>query len=159
MTIKPGFAVFFPRTPYGRQHELLALITRVIDAEKGVVDLVAFPVNSEALHLNNVIRQSETVRIHCWAPVASDGVASDEQIAALANRFAVLEGELAMANAAIADLRSRVATLEELATDPRSDTIAALIERIVALESRPARGRKAGDELPLAADKKAAEEA
>lgn len=59
--------VYKPRVPYGRQHELAGIVTRVIDAAAGVVDLMTFPTNSEVQHVNQVGKQSETVTIHCWS--------------------------------------------------------------------------------------------
>lgn len=69
MTVKIGDrAVYRPRVPYGRQSELFCFVTRVVDAEKGIVDLVAFPAGGEFQHINNVSPKGEVIQIHCWEP-------------------------------------------------------------------------------------------
>lgn len=97
MSVKIGDrAVYRPRVPYGRQSELFCFVTRVIDAAKEVVDLVAFPAAGEFLHINNVARMSETVQIHCWEPhVSADGDSADlfTMISELEARVAALENK------------------------------------------------------------------
>lgn len=78
--------IYLPRVPYGRQSELSALVTRVWDAEKGDIDIVTFPVNSELQHFNHIARKSDTIMIHCW-----DFVADDPRIVELEARVAELE--------------------------------------------------------------------
>lgn len=99
MSVKIGDrAVYRPRVPYGRQSELFCFVTRVIDADKDVVDLVAFPAAGEFLHINNVARISDTVRIHCWEPhVSVDGDSADlfTMISELEARVAALENKRA----------------------------------------------------------------
>lgn len=69
MTVKIGDrAVYRPRVPYGRQSELFCFVTRVVDAEKGIVDLVAFPAGGEFQHINSVSPRGEVIQIHCWEP-------------------------------------------------------------------------------------------
>jgi hypothetical protein len=82
--------VYRPRVPYGRQSELFCFVTRIIDAANGTVDLIAFPANSEAMHVNNVARQSDAIAIHCWEAIADEGA----KIAALEDRIAALEKRL-----------------------------------------------------------------
>ena len=88
-------ALYRPRVPYGRQSELFCFVTRVVDAEKGIVDLIAFPAGSEVTHINNVARRSETISIHCWEPHSSgqSGDSSDllSLVAKLEERVATLE--------------------------------------------------------------------
>lgn len=73
MTVKIGDrAIYRPRVPYGRQSELFAFVTRVVDADRGVVDLIAFPANSELMHVSNVAPTGGLVQIHCWEPSAED---------------------------------------------------------------------------------------
>lgn len=87
MTVKlMDRVIYLPRVPYGRQSELGAFVTRIIDAERGVVDLVAFPADSEPLQMSNVAPKGGLVQIHCWEPVAEDA-----RIAALEERIAALE--------------------------------------------------------------------
>ncbi len=69
MTVKLGDrAIYFPRVPYGRQSELFCFITRIVDAEKGIVDIVTFPAAGEFQHINNVMPKGEGIQIHCWEP-------------------------------------------------------------------------------------------
>lgn len=69
MELKLGLrCIYRPRVAYGRQSELFCFVIRIIKPEEGVVDLIAFPSNSEPVHYNNVARRSETVTIHCWEP-------------------------------------------------------------------------------------------
>lgn len=92
MTVKIGDrAIYRPRVPYGRQSELFCFVTRIIDAEKGIVDLVAFPAGGEFQHINNVAPMSETARIHCWEPREVQGDNSE-----LLARIVALEGRIAM---------------------------------------------------------------
>lgn len=62
-------AIWIPRVPYGRQHELLAFVTRVVDAENDIADLVVFPANGELLHINAAVRKRDGIHIHCWEPL------------------------------------------------------------------------------------------
>lgn len=91
-----------PRVPYGRQHELFCFVTRVVDGEKGVVDLVAFPAASEIMHVSNVARKSDATSIHCWEPhpeEISEGdfdvqiITLQDQLADVQARLAKLEGK------------------------------------------------------------------
>lgn len=69
MTVKIGDRVIYrPRVPYGRQSELFGFVTRVIDAETGVVDIIAFPAGGEFQSVNNVAQKNDQVQIHCWEP-------------------------------------------------------------------------------------------
>jgi hypothetical protein len=61
-------AIYRPRVPTGRQSELFCFVTRVVDAERGLVDLVAFPAGGEFMSLNNVPPKAEATQIHCWEP-------------------------------------------------------------------------------------------
>lgn len=88
-------AVYRPRVPYGRQHELFCFVTRVINAEGGIVDLVAFPAAGEFLHINNVARMTEAVQIHCWEPHTAEPGADASDLLSI-----------------IGDLEARVAVLE-----------------------------------------------
>lgn len=86
MTVKlMDRVIYLPRVPYGRQSELGAFVTRVIDVDRGVVDLVAFPSNSEPLQMSNVAPQGGNVQIHCWLPTAEDArlAAHEDRIGAL----------------------------------------------------------------------------
>lgn len=87
--------VYRPRVPYGRQSELAAIITRVLDAEKGTIDIITFPANSEPQHMSNVARASETITIHCW-----QFVADDPRIAGLEELVQTLMGEVEALKAA-----------------------------------------------------------
>jgi uncharacterized small protein (DUF1192 family) len=63
---------------------LTGLITRVVDAAKGVVDIITFPANSEPQHMNNVAKHSDLIAMHCWEFVADDRVGLlEEEVAAL----------------------------------------------------------------------------
>ena len=76
--LKLGLPVIYrPRVPYGRQSELFAFVTRIIDADEGRVDLITFPANSEPVHYNNIPQKSEAIQIHCWE-VAIDSQGSEE---------------------------------------------------------------------------------
>lgn len=71
--------IYRPRVPYGRQSELFCFITRIVREDEGVVDLIAFPANSEIMHINNVAQRSEAIGIHCWeAAEEKAGAAIDE---------------------------------------------------------------------------------
>lgn len=85
MTVKlMDRVIYLPRVPYGRQSELGAFVTRVIDADRGVVDLVAFPSNSEPLQMSSVAPQGGNVQIHCWLPHEETDLAElKERIVAL----------------------------------------------------------------------------
>lgn len=80
--------VYRPRVPYGRQNELFGFVTRVVDAEKGLADIVTFPAASETVHHNNIPQRSETIQVHCWEPAPDD-----PRIAALEERIAALEAQ------------------------------------------------------------------
>lgn len=96
MPVKLGDrAIYRPRVPYGRQSELFCFIVRIVDAEKDVVDLIAFPAGGEFQHINGVARKSETVHIHCWEPHAS----ATANIEDLLNLIADLEGRIAVLEA------------------------------------------------------------
>lgn len=84
MTAKLGLPVLYrPRVPYGRQSELFAFVTRIVDAERGMVDLIAFPANSEVVHYNNILPKGDKIQIHCWEPVTSDGSVDESLILSL----------------------------------------------------------------------------
>lgn len=96
MNIKIGDrAVYRPRVPYGRQNELFCFVTRVADAERGIVDLVAFPSGGEFQHINNVAPKGETIQIHCWEPHVGSGDNSEllSLIAELEARLTTLEAK------------------------------------------------------------------
>lgn len=87
MSVKIGDRVIYrPRVPYGRQSELFGFVTRVIDAESGVVDIIAFPAGGEFQSVNNVAQKSDQVQIHCWEPSAEHA-----RIAMLESRLSELE--------------------------------------------------------------------
>lgn len=91
MTVKLGDrAIYRPRVPYGRQSELFCFITRVIDADNDIVDLVAFPSGGEVQRVNNVAPKSETAMLHCWEPHDETKRLMDE-IDGLKHRLAALE--------------------------------------------------------------------
>lgn len=108
MTPKIGDrAIYFPRVPYGRQSELFCFVTRVVDADRGVVDLIAFPANSEMMHVSNVSPKGGLVQIHCWEPSAEE-----KRIAELEERLAAIE--------AIADKRIVAPQMMVAVEDPSS---------------------------------------
>jgi hypothetical protein len=88
MTVKLGDrAIYYPRVPYGRQSELFCFVTRIVDAEKGIVDLVTFPAAGEFQHINNVMPKGEGIHIHCWEPREDD-----QRVAMIEQRLTELEG-------------------------------------------------------------------
>lgn len=120
--VKLGTAcIYRPRVPYGRQSELFAFVTRVIDTEKGTVDLIAFPSHSELVHYNNVAPKGGLIQIHCWEPIES---ADDDRINAIvivqtahiARKIAELQAQIDAASIAAAKLtkiESRLIALEK----------------------------------------------
>jgi hypothetical protein len=91
MTVKLGDrAIYYPRVPYGRQSELFCFVTRVADAEKGIVDLVTFPAAGEFQHINNVMPKGEGIQIHCWEPREEGCVDNSE----LLGRIEMLEARI-----------------------------------------------------------------
>jgi hypothetical protein len=102
--------VYRPRVPYGRQGELFAFVTRVVDADKGVVDLIAFPANSEAVHYNNIARRGDKIQVHCWEPVAADGASADDgQVQALISMATeALTAEVASLKAGLDQLQKQM---------------------------------------------------
>ena len=89
-------AIYRPRVPYGRQSELFCFIVRIVDADRDVVDLIAFPAGGEFQHVNGVARKSDAVHIHCWEPHASAaGDAADllKMVVDIEERVAALEAK------------------------------------------------------------------
>lgn len=69
MAVKLGDrAIYYPRVPYGRQSELFCFVTRIVDADKGIIDIVTFPAAGEFQHINNVMPKGDGIHIHCWTP-------------------------------------------------------------------------------------------
>lgn len=86
--------VYYPRVPYGRQNKLFCFVSRVVDEDKGIADLIAFPTNSEPVHYNNVAAKSDTIHVHCWESAEADGgdtSALMDMIASLEERISQLE--------------------------------------------------------------------
>lgn len=111
MTVKIGDrAIYRPRVPYGRQSELFAFVTRVVDADRGVVDLIAFPANSELMHVSNVAPMGGLVQIHCWEPSAED-----KRIEILEHRIAFAEKLLGCQQFTVTDKPSEQWTPEQIA--------------------------------------------
>lgn len=127
--IKLGLpCVYRPRVPYGRQSELFCFVTRIIKEDAGLVDLIAFPANSEPCHYNNVARRSDTIQIHCWEPALEQAAVDDARLNAIIEATtAPLAGEIAMLRATIAEAQQRLSELGKIEA------------RLVALEKRPAR--------------------
>lgn len=96
-------AVYLPRVPYGRQSELFCFITRVVDADRGIVDLVAFPAGGEFQHINNVSPKGDVIQIHCWVP--RDGEMAQEPSGELAGIVELLREQ-------VSELTERLNTLE-----------------------------------------------
>jgi ABC-type transport system involved in cytochrome bd biosynthesis fused ATPase/permease subunit len=106
--------LFRPRTPYGRQPQLFAFVTRLLDAKEGIVDILAFPTNSEPLHCNNVRPQSETISVHCWERALEQNI------------------DLASLRAAVNEMQDMLLELDEVK------------ERLAALETRLSNTGKQG---------------
>jgi hypothetical protein len=126
MTVKLGDrAIYYPRVPYGRQSELFCFVTRVADAEKGIVDLVTFPAAGEFQHINNVMPKGDGIQIHCWEPREEGGAAHDWtstiealqfEIHNLEFRLNFVSQELGMKNYIVTEKPAQEATAEAQAT-------------------------------------------
>jgi len=119
--------VYRPRVAYGRQSELFCFITRIVKEDEGVVDLIAFPTNSEPVHYNNVGRRSDKIHIHCWEPALAEGSVDEGRLNSIIEAStAPLAGEVAMLKATVEAAKQRLAELGKMEG------------RLIALEKRPA---------------------
>lgn len=123
--------IYRPRVPYGRQSELFCFITRIVREDDGVVDLIAFPANSEIMHINNVAQRSETIGIHCWE-AAEEKTGSGFDDAAV---NAIAEAARAPLNAEIQKLLAERGVMQS----NWAETLAKIEVRLAALEKRPTR--------------------
>jgi hypothetical protein len=120
MTVKLGDrAIYYPRVPYGRQSELFCFVTRVADADKGIVDLVTFPAAGEFQHINNVMPKGEGIQIHCWAPREEQDTAPDNS--ELLGRIEILEFRLTAAESRLAAQQLTVYATQEAATEAQAE--------------------------------------
>src|SRR5579859_1640365 len=128
MTLKLGLpCVYRPRVAYGRQSELFCFITRIVKPDEGVVDLIAFPTNSEPVHYNNVGRRSDNIYIHCWEPALAEGSVDEDRLnSIIAASTEPMAGEVAMLKATVEAAKQRLAELGKMEG------------RLIALEKRPA---------------------
>lgn len=132
MNLKLGLpCVYRPRVAYGRQSELFCFITRIVREDEGVVDLIAFPTNSEPVHYNNVGRRSDKIHIHCWEPALAEGSVDEARLNSIIEASTEpMAAEIAMLKATLTAAQQRLSELGKIEA------------RLIALEKRPSQHRQ-----------------